>query len=190
MSFVFSKVVDFLLQSKYGSIALLIVGILLGWTASNLFHQRQVKILEALKNLKDQEVKNLQDEIEKLNDTDRIDAKEISKIMENHQPALAVNLNSLEISAIIKIYEFETKNSPKASQEYSFEDLMTDLNISYFEANAVIDKFRRFGLFSSPWDSVLQFPNLDRPINESKPGRLTQEGIDIAIRYQGTNQHK
>lgn len=166
------------------------LGIILGWAANNTFQKRRIEILESTIQSKDQEIKILDRKIKDLSDSNEVDNKDFSKRIEDCPPLLAIHLTPLEVSAILKIYKFEIENSPKANQEYSFEDLMKDLNISYSEANAVIDKFRRFGLFSSPWDSVLQFPNLNRPINESKPGRLTQEGIDIAIRCQRTNQHK
>jgi hypothetical protein len=190
MSFLFSKVVDFLLQNEYSNIALLIIGTLLGWTTRNLFQQTQIKILEATIKLKEQEIKGLENKVKNLNDADRADAKEFSKPTRNSVPELSINLTSQEILAIIRIYEFEAENSSKESQEYSFENLMMDLNISYSEANGIIDKLRKIGLFSSPWDSIFQFPNLDRPINESKPGRLTQEGIDIAIQFQETDACK
>ena len=204
MSVFFSKLIDFLFQNEYSSLAYLVLGSLLGWAASNAFQgertktwkeqnemkEERIKMLEAKMQFKDEHVKTLERKIEDLSENNGVDNQNSSNTMGDCPLLSVIHLTPLEVSAILKIYKFETENSSKVNQEYSFKDLMTDLNISYSEANAVIDKFRRFGLFSSPLDSVWQFPNLDRPINESKPGRLTQEGIDIAIQYQGNNQHK
>lgn len=100
------------------------------------------------------------------------------------------SLNEYEVRTLRKISKFEEEKSVKASKnsaEYSVDNLVKDWQIDRDEASQILKKFRALGLFESIWDNVPQFPNIARPINEARPGRLTTKGREFLINY--TNKY-
>lgn len=94
----------------------------------------------------------------------------------------SVNLTKLEVESLKEISRFEAQNPinpPEFPTAYSVDDLATDLKINWSEANEVLKKLRRLGLVEFFCDNWTVYPNLDRPINETSPGRLSKAGQDL-----------
>lgn len=93
------------------------------------------------------------------------------------------SLNEYQIIALRKISKFEQENPVPA--EYSVDNLVKDWQIDRDEADRILTDIRTLELFRSLiWDNVPQFPNLARPINEAKPGRLTKKGKEFLRNYR------
>lgn|GEM_PF-3484547 len=96
--------------------------------------------------------------------------------------AIEIELTKLEIEALKAFSKFEDQhpfNLPEFPVPYSVDNLVEDLKIEWNEANEIFRKLRRLGLVEWIFDNSSPFPNLNRPINEIPPGRLSQTGQNL-----------
>ncbi len=136
------------------------------------------KILEEQLQEKDKRIQILEQQLKE--QQLKLDCPE--KLKQNDKLILKEN----EIRALKAIRKFEKENpfeKTKQPAEYSVDILVKDLQINWVEANEILKNLRNRGLFESIWDNIPQFANLSRPINETRPGRLSKTGWEFLSNY-------
>lgn len=105
--------------------------------------------------------------------------------LESEDPSHKSILKSLkenDIKALEAIERFE-RAVPRVEGEtpshYGVNQLETELNIHWWEANEIIKKLKKLDLVYCLWENEAVFVNIDRPIGEEKPVILRGEGRDI-----------
>lgn len=163
-----------------------IVGLMLGFTSGLRLqkyriensedrlrsNEERVKLLETKLGGKDLKIQNLEEEL--------------SSLRENRQVGSTLDLDEYELKSLIAIKKFEDNNPIKPPQpppEYSVDQLAKDLGVESGKASAILEKFRRLGLFGSIWDGMMQFTSTNRPMNEVKSGRLSEAGKDLVKKH-------
>lgn len=171
---------DTILNAPVPFIVIFVIGFAFGWLVNSWSQKTRIETNEQILKLKEEHIKEKDAKIQSLE-------QKLASQAELKQNYNTISLNENEIRALKAISKFDKKNSFEASKtpsEYSVDCLSKDLQIDCIEANEIFKKLRRLGLIESIWDNISTFPNLDRPINESPPGRLSKRGQEFLSNYK------
>lgn len=171
---------DTILNYPFQFIIIFVFGFLLGLWVDYQLQKNKIETNEQILKLQEKQIQEKDNKIQTLEQQLKLDCPE--KLKQNEQLKLKEN----EILALKAIRKFEEENpfekSPKLA-EYSVDSLVKDLQINYGEADEILKNLRNRGLFESIWDNTPQFANLSRPINETRPGRLSKTGREFFSNY-------
>lgn len=154
-----------------------IIGCSFAWFVSSLMQKNRIEAFETILKLKDEQIKDKDTKIQSLE-------KQLASEEKYSQKSNNLNLSEVEIQTLKAISRFQKENPilpTELPSEYSVDNLIADLEIDWSDANEILKKIRRIGLVESIWDSVPLYPNLDRPINETRPVRLSKTGQEFLI---------
>jgi hypothetical protein len=167
---------DTILNYPFQFMIIFVFGFLLGLWVDYQLQKNKIETNEERLKLKEQQIQEKDNKIQTLEQKLKLDCPE--KLKQNEQLTLKEN----EILALKAIRKFEEEN-PKKLAEYSVDSLVKDLQINCGEADEILKNLRNRGLFESIWDNTPQFANLSRPINETRPGRLSKTGREFLSNY-------
>lgn len=194
IDFLFSQG-DKLLKDPVPFMVTIVIGFALSRVVNSGSQNERNETKEERLKLKDEQLKQRDDRIQflekqiKERDTNiQILEEKISASQgESKQNFNTLSLNENEIRALKAISKFESVHSFQPTEvpaEYSVENLAADLQINEGDADEILKNLRMLRLFESIWDNVQTFINLDRPINETRPGRLSTTGQDFIRNLQ------
>jgi len=175
---------DIILRYPVPFLIVFVVGLALGWGVNSWVQKNKIETNEERLKYKEDQLKDRDIKIQSLE-------QKMASLSKDEQVDKTIPLSKDEIQALKAIKEFEDNNpiqSTSSPPEYSVDHLMKDLGVSWEESNEILRKFRRFGLFESIWDNLQSFPNRERPINETRPGRLSKDGKDLVRKYRNRDQ--
>lgn len=179
---------DIILNYPIPCIIILVIGFALGWSFNSWSQKTRIETNEERLKANEERLKGNEDKIkEKDAKIQSLEEEKLAfqgQLKENDN---SLSLNDNEIRALKAISRFQKEHPCQESEvptEYSVDTLVKDLQIDWGEANEILKKLRRLGLFESIWDNTLQFTNLARPINETQPGRLSKTGQEFLRNYR------
>jgi len=171
---------DTILEAPVPFIVIFVIGFAFGWFVNSSSQKNRIETNEERLKLKEEQIKEKDTKIQVLE-------QRLGSQGELKQKSNSVSLSEDEIRALKAISRFEDENPfqpPKPPPEYSVDHVATDLKIDWGEANEILKKLRRLGLFESIWENLPTFPNLNRPVNETRSGRLSKTGRDFLRNYR------
>jgi hypothetical protein len=157
----------------------LIIVFAFGWSVSSWYLKNRIETNEERLKLKDEQIKEKDTEIQCLKE-------QLASGEGVYKKSYNLNLTEEEIEALKAISRFERVNPLQTNEfpvEYSVDNLTSDLGINYDEADEIFKKLRRIGFVESIWDNVPTFPDLERPINEARPVRLSRTGQEFIHKF-------
>jgi hypothetical protein len=137
--------------------------------------KNRIDALETIIKLKDEQIKDKETKIQALD-------KQLTSEEGYYQKSNSLNLRETDIQTLKAISRFEKLNPiipTEFPSEYSVDNLIAYLEIDWSDANEILKKLRTIGLVESIWDNVPLYPNIDRPINETRPVRLSKTGQEF-----------
>lgn len=147
--------------------------------------QTDKKSLEDRLKVKDEEIIILKEECSKLKEENAARIKDseqkIPIIDKAKEPELQQKLTDIEIKVLEFVKAFELVNPTEPNQfphECSVDEAASKLEVEWGQTNETFRKLKRLNFATSLWEGQATYLDLNRPVNEEKPIRLTTEGKD------------